>query len=162
MLAYLSRYRHRVAISNRRLIRADANAVTFRVKDYRCTGPERYTTMTLGAHEFIRRFLTHVLPKGLHRIRHYGLFASAAKDENLSRIRDLLDATAPDAGVAEQDGVEETPTPDNATLNPARAAAASCALSRSSKPAAHRAIPRRRPTWLRLKGSIAHNAKPRR
>jgi hypothetical protein len=69
-LAYLSRYTHRVAISNRRLIAADAKAVTFKVKDYRIDGPGRYKTMTLDAHEFIRRFLIHVLPKGFHRIRH--------------------------------------------------------------------------------------------
>src|SRR6266849_6193936 len=74
VLAYLSRYTHRVAISNRRLIAADKTGVTFTWKDYRIDGPDRYKTMTLPTHEFIRRFLTHVLPKGLHRIRHYGLF----------------------------------------------------------------------------------------
>ena len=68
---YLSRYTHRVAISNSRLIAADAQSITFKVKDYRLDGPGRYTTMTLGAHEFIRRFLLHVLPKGFHRIRHF-------------------------------------------------------------------------------------------
>jgi hypothetical protein len=70
VLAYLSRYTHRVAISNRRLIAADATSVTFKVKDYRVEGPGRYTTMTLEVAEFIRRFLIHVLPKGFHRIRH--------------------------------------------------------------------------------------------
>jgi Putative transposase/Transposase zinc-binding domain len=70
VLAYLARYTHRVAISNGRLIAADAESVTFKVKDYRVHGPGRTTTMTLGAHEFIRRFLIHVLPKGFHRIRH--------------------------------------------------------------------------------------------
>ena len=69
VLAYLSRYTHRVAISNRRLIAADAKTVTFQVKDYRINGPARYKTMTLDAHEFIRRFLIHVLPTGFHRIR---------------------------------------------------------------------------------------------
>jgi Putative transposase/Transposase zinc-binding domain len=69
VLAYLSRYTHRVAISNRRLIAADANSVTFKVKDYRIEGAGRYTTMTLDVAEFIRRFLLHVLPKGFHRIR---------------------------------------------------------------------------------------------
>ena len=73
VLAYLSRYTHRVAISNRRLIAADAKAVTFKVKDYRIDGPGRYKTMTLDAHEFIRRFLIHVLPKGFHRIRQVSL-----------------------------------------------------------------------------------------
>ena len=77
MLAYLSRYTHRVAISNSRLIAVDQRSVTFKVKDYRVEGPGRYTTMTLDVGEFIRRFLIHVLPKGFHRIRHYGLFASA-------------------------------------------------------------------------------------
>jgi len=99
VLAYLSRYTHRVAISNSRLIAADADSVTFKVKDYRVQGPGRYTTMTLGAHEFIRRFLIHVLPKGFHRIRHYGLLASGVRDERLAQARELLDttpATAPD------------------------------------------------------------------
>jgi len=76
VLAYLSRYTHRVAISNRRIIKADANGVTFRYKDYRSDGLARYKSMTLHPHEFIRRVLIHVLPKGLHRIRHYGLFAN--------------------------------------------------------------------------------------
>lgn len=76
VLAYLARYTHRVAISNSRLIAADATSVTFKVKDYRVEGPGRYTTMTLATGEFIRRFLLHVLPKGFHRIRHYGLLAS--------------------------------------------------------------------------------------
>jgi hypothetical protein len=98
VLAYLSRYTHRVAISNRRLVKADAGGVTFRVKDYRRNGPARYTTMTLHPHEFIRRFLIHVLPKGLHRIRHYGLFASGAKAENLARMRELLGVTQQPAG----------------------------------------------------------------
>ncbi len=70
MCRYLSRYTHRVAISNSRLIRVDADRVTFRGKDYRIDGPGRYKTMTLETHEFIRRFLVHVLPKGQHRIRH--------------------------------------------------------------------------------------------
>ena len=69
VLAYLSRYTHRVAISNRRLIAADAKTVTFKVKDYRIDGPGRYKTMTLDAHEFTRRFLIHVLPTGFHPIR---------------------------------------------------------------------------------------------
>jgi hypothetical protein len=95
VLAYLSRYTHRVAISNRRLIAADAKTVTFKVKDYRIDGPGRYKTMTLDAHEFIRRFLIHVLPKGFHRIRHYGLLASAVKADNLALARKLLDAAPP-------------------------------------------------------------------
>jgi hypothetical protein len=95
VLAYLSRYTHRVAISNRRLIPADTKTVTFKVKDYRIDGPARYTTMTLDAHEFIRRFLIHVLPKGFHRIRHYGLIASGVKADNLALARKLLDVAPP-------------------------------------------------------------------
>jgi hypothetical protein len=94
VLAYLARYTHRVAISNRRLIRADANSVTFKVKDYRVEGSGRYTTMTLATSEFIRRFLMHVLPKGLHRIRHYGLLANGNRAANLARIRELLEVAA--------------------------------------------------------------------
>jgi Putative transposase len=84
-----------VAISNRRLIAADAKAVTFKVKDYRINGPGRYKTMTLDAHEFIRRFLIHVLPKGFHRIRHYGLLASGVKADNLALARSLLNLAPP-------------------------------------------------------------------
>jgi hypothetical protein len=95
VLAYLARYTHRVAISNSRLVSFDQAGVTFRFKDYRHDGAERYGTMTLGAHEFIRRFLLHVLPKGFHRIRHYGLFASATRKANFARVRDLLAAPSP-------------------------------------------------------------------
>ncbi len=90
VLAYLSRYTHRVAISNRRLISLDESGVTFRYKDYRRDGAERYRTMTLATDEFIRRFLLHVLPKGFHRIRHYGLLASATRKANVARVRQLL------------------------------------------------------------------------
>ena len=90
MLAYLSRYTHRVAISNRRLLTLDERGVTFSYKDYRREGPERYRTMTLPTDEFIRRFLLHVLPRGFHRIRHYGLLASGNRRDNLARARELL------------------------------------------------------------------------
>jgi hypothetical protein len=90
VLAYLPHYTHRVAISNRRLISADENSVTFTWKDYRIEGLGRYSTMTLPTDEFIRRFLMHVLPKGLHRIRHYGLFANGNRAANIARARDLL------------------------------------------------------------------------
>jgi hypothetical protein len=90
VLAYLSRYTHRVAISNRRLIAADEKTVTFKFKDYRIEGPGRYRSMTLATGEFIRRFLIHVLPKGLHRIRHYGLFANGNRTANIARARELL------------------------------------------------------------------------
>jgi Putative transposase/Transposase zinc-binding domain len=94
VLAYLSRYTHRVAISNRRLISLDETGVTFRYKDYRRDGAERQRTVTLSADEFIRRFLLHVLPTGFHRIRHYGLLASAGRKTNVARARELL-AVAP-------------------------------------------------------------------
>jgi hypothetical protein len=94
VLRYLSRYTHRVAISNRRLIAADDGGVSFRWKDYRVEGPGRWKTMTLLPAEFIRRFLLHVLPKGFHRIRHYGLFANGNRTENIARARELL-AVAP-------------------------------------------------------------------
>ncbi len=94
VLAYLSRYTHRVAISNRRLVSHDERGVTFRWKDYRARdgakGGEWIKTMTLGADEFIRRFLLHVLPDGFHRIRHYGLFASGCRAANIARARILL------------------------------------------------------------------------
>jgi hypothetical protein len=109
VLAYLSRYTHRVAISNRRLVAADAKTVTFKVKDYRIDGPGRYKAMTLDAHEFIRRFLIHVLPSGFHRIRHYGLLAGGAKADNLARARKLLDAAAPAPETADSDADPATP-----------------------------------------------------
>jgi len=90
VLRYLSRYTHRVAISNRRLISTDQNAVTFKYKDYRIEGAARYKTMTLATDEFIRRFLIHVLPKGFHRIRHYGLLASTNRAANIAHARELL------------------------------------------------------------------------
>ena len=94
VLAYLSRYTHRVAISNQRLMAFDETGVTFRYKDYRRDGPERQRAMTLAPHEFIRRFLLHVLPHGFHRIRHYGLLASSARKASVARARELL-AVAP-------------------------------------------------------------------
>ena len=102
VLAYLSRYTHRVAISNSRLIAFDGNEVTFRYKNYRCSGAERQRVMTLVADEFIRRFLIHVLPRGFHRIRHYGLLASSARKDCLAQARDMLGvALAPDEPAAE-------------------------------------------------------------
>jgi hypothetical protein len=92
VLRYLSRYTHRVAISNSRLIALDERGVTFQWKDYRVEGSVRFKTMTLAACEFIRRFLLHVLPSGFHRIRHYGLFAGAARADTIERARHLLAA----------------------------------------------------------------------
>lgn len=90
VLAYLSRYTHRVAISNSRLAAFDRNGVTFKWKDYRIEGPDRYKLMTLATDEFIRRFLIHVLPRGFHRIRHYGLLAKTAGADNIALARELL------------------------------------------------------------------------
>jgi hypothetical protein len=95
VLRYLSRYTHRVAISNRRLVAADDGGVSFRWKDYRIEGHGRWKTMTLTPHEFIRRFLMHVLPKGLHRIRHYGLVANGNRAANIAKARELLRAAPP-------------------------------------------------------------------
>lgn len=97
VLAYLSRYTHRVAISNRRLVALDERGVTFRWKDYRLSGRTRHKTMTLGVEEFMRRFLLHVLPGGFHRIRHYGLLANAGRRENLARVRAFLAMNEPSA-----------------------------------------------------------------
>jgi hypothetical protein len=96
VLAYLARYTHRVAISNSRLIALDERGVSFRYKDYRRDGKARYRTMTLSADEFIRRFLLHVLPKGFHRIRHYGLLASAGCKANIARAKKLIAAPMPE------------------------------------------------------------------
>ena len=96
VLAYLSRYTHRVAISNRRLVAFDGSSVTFRYKDYRRDGADRQQIMTLAADEFIRRFLLHVLPRGFHRIRHYGLLAGSTRKAGLALVRELL-AVAPPA-----------------------------------------------------------------
>jgi hypothetical protein len=92
VLAYLSRYTHRVAISNHRLIAHDERGVSFQWKDYRTKHGVRYTPMTLSTDEFIRRFLIHVLPKGFHRIRHYGLLANPVRRDNLTQLRQALNA----------------------------------------------------------------------
>ena len=107
VLAYLSLYTHRIAISNSRLVAFDDTGVTFKWKDYRARGRERAKLMTLAIDEFIRRFLIHVLPGGFHRIRYYGLLANGGRVENIARARRLLNASAPqvahsDAGGAEQ------------------------------------------------------------
>jgi hypothetical protein len=101
VLAYLSRYTHRVAIANSRLIACDQNSVTFKWKDYRIEGRDRYKTMTLAIDEFIRRFLIHVLPRGFHRIRHYGLLAKTFGADNIARSRELLAAQKPQSKPAD-------------------------------------------------------------
>ena len=95
VLAYLSRYTHRVAISNHRLVSAEARTVAFRWKDYRIKQGDRQKVMRLATDEFIRRFLIHVLPDGFHRIRHYGLLASASRKANIAKIRALLGVPQP-------------------------------------------------------------------
>lgn len=115
VLAYLSRYTHRVAISNRRLVRVDADGVAFRYKDYRAGHRERWKTMTLTPHEFIRRFLSHVLPKGFHRIRHYGLFANGNRATNIAQARALLSVHAPTND--EADNVEDASPDETRILN---------------------------------------------
>jgi len=110
VLAYLARYTHRVAISNR-LIALDGEGVTFMWKDYRAKGRERAKVMTLASDEFIRRFLIHVLPHGFHRIRHYGLFASAGRADNIARARELLNAPKPQSNSTDADTIDELPTP---------------------------------------------------
>ncbi len=121
VLAYLSRYTHRVAISNSRLLGFDAQGVA-KWKDYRSKQRFRYKTMTLKADEFIRRFLIHVLPRGFHRIRHYGLLANSGRRDNLKRARELL-AEKTDEEVANENGIgksaasesKEIPEPSSAT-----------------------------------------------
>ena len=105
VLAYLSRYTHRVAISNSRLISFDRRGVTFRYKDYRRSGADRQQVMTISADEFIRRFLLHVLPQGFHRIRHYGLLAGSARKDGIALARRLL-GVAPQA---EDDALDDPP-----------------------------------------------------
>jgi hypothetical protein len=114
VLAYLSRYTHRVAISNHRLIAADHTGVTFRWKNYRIEGPGRYQTMTLSTHEFIRRFMMHVLPGGFHRIRHYGLLASGSRAANIARARQLLAVPVR----SEQQDTSEAQAPDEPRMLP--------------------------------------------
>jgi hypothetical protein len=112
VLAYLSRYTHRVAISNSRLIAFDRKGVTFKYKDYRADGSARYKRMTLTPHEFIRRFLIHVLPRGFHRIRHFGLFAKSSCTDNIARARELLAVPKPQPQHADADAADrEAATP---------------------------------------------------
>ena len=112
VLAYLSRYTHRVAISNRRLITFDQHGVTFRYKDYCADGRARYKRMTLATDEFIRRFLMHVLPKGLHRIRHYGLLARPSCADNIARARELLAVSTPQDHNTAADAVNPSKPPN--------------------------------------------------
>jgi hypothetical protein len=107
VLAYLSRYTHRIAIANSRLVAFDGERVTFKWKDYRAKLDTRYKLMTLDADEFIRRFLIHVLPDGFHRIRHYGLFANANRADNIARVRQLLSIPEPQNAPSDADSIGE-------------------------------------------------------
>jgi Putative transposase len=106
VLAYLSRYTHRIAIANSRLVAFDGERVTFKWKDYRSKADNRYKLMTLDVEEFIRRFLIHVLPDGFHRIRHYGLFANANRAANIALARRILGIPDPPPSGADSDGTE--------------------------------------------------------
>ncbi|QNE04774.1 IS91 family transposase [Croceicoccus marinus] len=109
VLAYLSRYTHRVAISNSRLLAFDQRGVTFRYKDYRRSGADRQQVMTLSAEEFIRRFLLHVLPTGFHRIRHYGLLAGGTRKASLALARRLLAVAPPPQDNAPEELLDTRP-----------------------------------------------------
>jgi predicted Zn-ribbon and HTH transcriptional regulator len=141
VLAYLSRYTHRVAISNNRLIRMDDQSVTFRVKDYRVNGPGRRTTMTLTKDEFIRGFLTHVLPKGQHRIRHYGFFGNGHRAANIARIRHLLGANTPDQNHANDDGLGDTDEPPRVLALPCPCCGGRLIIVDTIEPAQHPRAP---------------------
>ncbi len=109
VLAYLSRYTHRIAIADSRLVAFDGERVTFKWKDYRAKRDARYKLMTLDADEFIRRFLIHILPDGFHRIRHYGLFANGGRAENIARARQLLNVPAPLNAPSDADSTGDKP-----------------------------------------------------
>jgi predicted RNA-binding Zn-ribbon protein involved in translation (DUF1610 family) len=116
VLAYLSRYTHRVAIANSRLIAWDEQGVTFKWKDYRRKGRCRYKTMTLTADEFIRRFLLHVLPSGFHRIRHYGLIANTTRQRSLAQARELLMREQSDPTTQEESTAANTVNSDDVSV----------------------------------------------
>jgi len=106
VLAYLSRYTHRIAIANNRFVAFDGERVTFKWKDYRAKADNRYKLMTLGVDEFIRRFLIHVLPDSFHRIRHYGLFANGNRTGNIALVRRLLGVPDPPSSSGDSGGTE--------------------------------------------------------
>ena len=109
VLAYLSRYTHRIAISNRRIMAFDGANVTLRYKDYRRDGADRQRIMTIPADEFIRRFLTLVLPRGFHRIRHYGLLAGSRRKASLALARDLLHVAPEPEELSDQEPMDLRP-----------------------------------------------------
>jgi hypothetical protein len=141
VLAYLSRYTHRVAISNSRLITLDDKGVTFKWKDYRAKGRYRQKTMTLTTDQFIRRFLSHVLPKGFHRIRHYGLLANGNRAANLARARQLLAMPAP---VADHDQTLDDASEPPASTYPCPACGGRMVIIETFEPGATPRHPRQR------------------
>jgi hypothetical protein len=140
-LAYLSRYTHRIAISNSRLIRFDARSVTFRVKDYRLKGAGRHTTMTLATSEFIRRFLIHVLPRGQHRIRHYGFFGNGNRAANIARIRQLLRAKTPDPQHTNDTSIDGADKPQRVLALPCPCCGGQLIIVETIAPAQHPGAP---------------------
>ncbi len=143
VLAYLSRYTHRVAISNSRLIACDADNVTFKWKDYRANGRYRQKTMTLTTGEFIRRFLSHVLPKGFHRIRHYGLLANGNRAKTLARARQLLAMPPPGAEADDNQTVDHASEPPASTY-PCPACGGPMVIIETFEPGASPRDPRQR------------------
>lgn len=141
VLAYLSRYTHRVAISNSRLIRFDARTVTFRVKNYRLKGAARQTTMTLTTPEFIRRFLVHVLPRGQHRIRHYGFFGNGNRAANIARIRQLLGVKTPDQRRDDDDSLGSSEEPPRTLALPCPCCGGQLIIVDTFAPARHPRAP---------------------
>ena len=141
VLAYLSRYTHRVAISNSRLIRVDERGITFRVKDYRLKGAGRHTTMTLATSEFIRRFLIHVLPRGQHRIRHYGFYGNGNRAANIARIRRLLGAKTPDREYANDDSINDADQPPRVLALPCPCCGGQLIIVETIAPAQHSRAP---------------------
>ena len=121
VLAYLSRYTHRVAIANSRLLKFNDQGVTFKWKDYRAKPQFRNKIMTLKTDEFIRRFLIHVLPSGFHRIRHYGLLANSSRRDNLKRARELLIAKTDDEDANENGAIENTKSQQDEVSEPVQA-----------------------------------------
>jgi len=121
VLAYLSRYTHRVAIANSRLLKFNDQGVTFKWKDYRSKTRFRHKAMTLKTDEFIRRFLIHVLPGGFHRIRHYGLLANSGRRDNLKRARQLLIDKTDDEAVNDDDAIDNTKAQQDAVSEQAQA-----------------------------------------
>ena len=119
VLEYLSRYTHRAAVSNSRLVAYDQHGVTFKWKDYRAKRNKRYKTMTLATGEFIRRFLIHVLPKGFHRIRHFGLLANPVRNPNLKHLRTLLNHDSDESAKAASTDNNINNTPSATFLCPA-------------------------------------------